>query len=207
LDPARRVRRCFVGHGAFGSITKKAWVPYFGVWGIPELWAWRLMPVVGVVDIAIGVLVLFAPVRAVFFWGLQTAALRPLAGEPAAAIAWILRGTAAMLLIGHGAFGFAMRKPEWTGYVGSLGIAAATGDGWLLTPLIGWFECVGVIVLAAPCRQCSSSPSPGRWARSSCARSLASPPGSASSERGAMPLCSPCWCFQPLRGWASLARA
>jgi hypothetical protein len=30
---------CFVGHGAFGIITKKAWVPYFAVWGISEPWA------------------------------------------------------------------------------------------------------------------------------------------------------------------------
>jgi hypothetical protein len=60
-------------------------VPYFGVWGIPEAWAWRIMPVVGAVDVAIGVLTLFQPVRAVLlymaFWGFQTACLRPLAGQ------------------------------------------------------------------------------------------------------------------------------
>ena len=27
---------CFIGHGAFGFITKAAWLPYFGVIGIPE---------------------------------------------------------------------------------------------------------------------------------------------------------------------------
>jgi uncharacterized membrane protein YphA (DoxX/SURF4 family) len=79
------VAACFIGHGAFGIITKAAWVPYFGVWGIPEPWAWRLMPIVGGVDISIGILTLIRPVRAVIlymlFWGLQTAALRPLAGE------------------------------------------------------------------------------------------------------------------------------
>jgi hypothetical protein len=189
---------CFVGHGAFGIITKKAWVPYFGVWGIPELWAWRLMPVVGAVDIAIGLLVLFVPLRAVLlymvFWGFQTACLRPLAGEPiweflerggnfgvplaflvllgagrsladwfsarpappltaerGTAIAWILRVTAAILLIGHGGFGLAMRKPEWADYFGVLGIGAAILEAWSLTPLVGWFECIlGLIVLAAP---------------------------------------------------------
>jgi hypothetical protein len=77
---------CFVGHGAFGIITKKAWVPYFAVWEIPELWAWRIMPVVGVMDISIGVLTLFRPLPAVLlwmvFWGFQTACLRPLSGEP-----------------------------------------------------------------------------------------------------------------------------
>lgn len=27
---------CFIGHGAFGIITKEGWVPYFGVVGIPD---------------------------------------------------------------------------------------------------------------------------------------------------------------------------
>ena len=76
----------FVGHGAFGVITKAAWVPYFGVVGIPERWAYRLMPVVGSVDIFLGFLVLLRPVRGALLymavWGLWTALLRPLAGEP-----------------------------------------------------------------------------------------------------------------------------
>jgi hypothetical protein len=75
----------FVGHGAFGVLTKQAWVPYFGLFGIPEAWAWELMPVVGSVDIALGTLVLVAPMRAALlymsFWGFFTALLRPLAGE------------------------------------------------------------------------------------------------------------------------------
>jgi hypothetical protein len=75
----------FVGHGAFGIITKAAWVPYFGVVGIPERWAYRLMPVIGSVDIFLGFLVLLKPVRVALLymtlWGLWTALLRPLAGE------------------------------------------------------------------------------------------------------------------------------
>src|SRR6266508_6623231 len=55
----------FIGHGAFGAITKAAWVPYFGVVGIPERWAYRLMPVVGSADIFLGLLVLLKPVRIV----------------------------------------------------------------------------------------------------------------------------------------------
>ena len=54
----------FVGHGAFGIITKAAWVPYFDLVGIPERWAYRLMPLVGSVDIFMGFLVLLKPVRA-----------------------------------------------------------------------------------------------------------------------------------------------
>jgi hypothetical protein len=75
----------FVGHGAFGVMTKAGWVPYFVVYGIPEAWAWTLMPLVGSVDIALGTLVLVAPIRAALLymavWGLFTASLRPSAGE------------------------------------------------------------------------------------------------------------------------------
>ncbi len=79
------VAACFIGHGVFGIITKAAWLPYFAIFGIPEAWAWRLMPMVGIVDITVGVFTLFQPIRAVLlymtFWGLQTACLRPLAGQ------------------------------------------------------------------------------------------------------------------------------
>jgi hypothetical protein len=75
----------FVGHGAFGVLTKTAWVPYFTLFGVPEAWAWHLMPVVGSVDITLGVLALVAPTRAALLymacWGLFTASLRPLVGE------------------------------------------------------------------------------------------------------------------------------
>lgn len=75
----------YIGHGAFGIITKAAWVPYFGVVGIPERWAWRLMPLIGSVDITLGLLVLIKPVRLALIymsvWGLWTALLRPLSGE------------------------------------------------------------------------------------------------------------------------------
>jgi hypothetical protein len=77
----------FIGHGAFGIITKAAWVPYFGVVGIPPELAWNLMPVIGSVDITLGLYVGFVrPARAVLLymacWGLLTATIRPLCGEP-----------------------------------------------------------------------------------------------------------------------------
>ena len=37
------VAACFIGHGAFGIITKAAWLPYFSIFEIPEAWAWRLV--------------------------------------------------------------------------------------------------------------------------------------------------------------------
>jgi hypothetical protein len=77
----------FVGHGAFGIITKAGWLPYFALVGVPEWLAWRLMPVVGAVDIMLGILTLVSPRRLVLLymatWGVWTAALRPLAGEGA----------------------------------------------------------------------------------------------------------------------------
>jgi hypothetical protein len=193
------VATCFIGHGAFGIITKAAWLPYFAIFGIPEAWAWRLMPVVGTVDITVGVLTLFQPVRAVVlymaFWGFQTACLRPLAGQGvwelleragnygvplaflillgggrslsdwfstrpmpaltgrrAVAIAWVLRATTALLLIGHGGFDFAMHK-DWSGYAAAIGIGPATLAPHPLRPFAGWFECaLGLLVLAWPGR-------------------------------------------------------
>ena len=193
------VAACFIGHGAFGIITKAAWLPFFAIFGIPEAWAWRLMPVVGTVDITVGVLTLFQPVRAVIlymtFWGFQTACLRPLAGQgvwelleragnygvPLAflvllgrgrslgdwfsarpmptltakrstAIAWILRTTTALLLIGHAGFDFAMHK-DWSEYAAVLGIGSVTLVGHPLRPWAGWLECaLGLLVFFRPTR-------------------------------------------------------
>ena len=79
------VAGCFIGHGAFGVITKAAWVPYFAVGHVSEPWAWRLMPWIGTMDISVGLLALVWPCRALFIWGavwgLWTALLRPLSGE------------------------------------------------------------------------------------------------------------------------------
>jgi hypothetical protein len=78
---------CFIGHGAFGIITKEAWVSYFAVFGMGRDTAFALMPIIGSVDIAAGVLVLLSPRPAgllyMTVWGLWTAVLRPLAGESA----------------------------------------------------------------------------------------------------------------------------
>lgn len=131
------VAACFIGHGAFGIITKAAWLPYFAVWGIPEVWAWRLMPVVGAVDIAVGVLTLVQPLRAVVLymslWGLQTACLRPLAGQGL----WELLERAgnygvpfALLLL----LGFGRSLPDWFSRrpAPPLTPERATAMGWTL---------------------------------------------------------------------------
>src|ERR1700742_3171637 len=77
---------CFIGHGAFGIITKPIWCNYFAVFGIGHDLAYRLMPLLGTVDILLGLSLLVYPLRAVagwlVGWGLITAFLRPLSGEP-----------------------------------------------------------------------------------------------------------------------------
>ena len=76
---------CFIGHGAYGFITKEAWVPYFGVAGINRTWAYRLMPWIGAMDVSLGLTMAVVPLRIVLLhlivWGTWTAALRPLSGD------------------------------------------------------------------------------------------------------------------------------
>ncbi len=80
------VAMCFIGHGAFGIITKPIWCNYFAVFGIDHNTAYQMMPVVGSIDILMGMIMLIYPIRAIpawlVLWGLMTASLRPLSGEP-----------------------------------------------------------------------------------------------------------------------------
>lgn len=77
---------CFIGHGVFGIIGKAIWCNYFSVFGIGQVTAYRLMPILGSSDILMGLLMLVYPVRAIVLWlviwGFITATLRPLSGEP-----------------------------------------------------------------------------------------------------------------------------
>ena len=77
---------CFIGHGSFGIITKPIWANYFGVFGIGYVESFKLMPIAGSMDILLGLIILFYPIRAAIMWlviwGFVTALLRPLSGEP-----------------------------------------------------------------------------------------------------------------------------
>jgi len=77
---------CFIGHGAFGIITKPIWCNYFAVAGIGKTAAYHLMPWVGSFDIFCGILMLIYPLRIVpiwlVIWGTATALMRPMSGEP-----------------------------------------------------------------------------------------------------------------------------
>ncbi len=80
------VAMCFIGHGAFGIVTKPIWCNYFAVFGIGKELAYKIMPLVGSVDILFGIIMLVYPMRALLvwlvIWGIVTASLRPLSGEP-----------------------------------------------------------------------------------------------------------------------------
>jgi hypothetical protein len=80
------VAMCFIGHGAFGIITKPIWANYFAVFGIGKAMAFKLMPVLGSVDVLLGLIMLVKPLRGIalwlVIWGVITASLRPLSGEP-----------------------------------------------------------------------------------------------------------------------------
>ncbi|MEY2453566.1 MAG: hypothetical protein QOD92_3140 [Acidimicrobiaceae bacterium] len=75
----------YIGHGAFGIIGKASWLPYFNLFGFSDSQAWTLMPIVGTMDITLGILILLWPTRLsmlhLAFWGVLTAMFRPLTGE------------------------------------------------------------------------------------------------------------------------------
>jgi nitric oxide reductase large subunit len=59
------VTMCFIGHGAFGIITKPIWCHYFAVFGIGHDTAYRLMPLLGSFDILMGIGMLIYPLRVI----------------------------------------------------------------------------------------------------------------------------------------------
>ena len=75
---------CFVGHGAWGIIGKEGWLTFFNVFYFPESLSRTFMSLIGVMDIAIGILTFYRPNKAVLLWAaiwtIFTAALRPSAG-------------------------------------------------------------------------------------------------------------------------------
>lgn len=192
----------FIGHGLAGLSRPAAWIPYFGLFGFSEGVAHdHLMYIVGGLDVVLGVLVLVRPMRAVllhmFFWGLLTAALRPLTDEsffelverganyglPLAffllarpgtwsprswferirpgplddrltrQLAWVMRASIALLLIGHGGLGIWAHKKEWFDFFDFFGIDQATVTSAHLSQFVGWFEVgLGLAVLLRPVR-------------------------------------------------------
>ena len=75
----------FLFHGAWGVVGKEAWIPFFGFAGISETSAVYLQRMIGVMDITLGLIVMFAPTRWamiwIIIWAVWTASLRPLTGS------------------------------------------------------------------------------------------------------------------------------
>ena len=76
----------FIGHGVFALQVKQSWIPYFTSFGISAETAAILLPLIGIMDIALAILILVRPIPVLLlwmvFWGFWTALLRPLAGDP-----------------------------------------------------------------------------------------------------------------------------
>ncbi len=74
----------FIGHGIWGLLAKKEWAAFFVPFGIPQTLAFKLMPLIGAIDIFLGIFVLFYVYKPflwwMLFWGVWTALLRPIAG-------------------------------------------------------------------------------------------------------------------------------
>lgn len=76
----------FIGHAVFALQAKEAWIKYFTAIGFSADAAVEIMPYIGVIDLFLGVLILFKPIRGLLLWmalwGLLTAIARPVGGDP-----------------------------------------------------------------------------------------------------------------------------
>ncbi|MEK7631056.1 MAG: hypothetical protein AAB417_03455 [Patescibacteria group bacterium] len=77
----------FIGHGVFALQGKKDWIAWFKVFGVADASvATQLLFLIGLMDIALGIVVLIRPIKPLLlwmvFWGFWTALLRPIVGQP-----------------------------------------------------------------------------------------------------------------------------
>jgi uncharacterized membrane protein YphA (DoxX/SURF4 family) len=77
----------FIGHGVFALQQKVGWLKYFEALGISADSAMTLMPLIGIMDLVLALLILVKPMRIAIlwmaFWGLWTALIRwPFGPDP-----------------------------------------------------------------------------------------------------------------------------
>lgn len=77
----------FLGHGMFGIQGKAQWSGWISqLTGVDSATATQLLFLIGILDLFVAFIVLVRPIRIVLlwavFWGLWTALLRPIVGEP-----------------------------------------------------------------------------------------------------------------------------
>lgn len=76
----------FIGHGVFALQVKEGWFKYFTALGLSSDFARAALPLIGVADVVSAFIILIKPIRIVLLWmalwGLWTAILRPIGGDP-----------------------------------------------------------------------------------------------------------------------------
>jgi uncharacterized membrane protein YphA (DoxX/SURF4 family) len=77
----------FIGHGVFALQQKTGWIKYFEALNFSPESAMTLMPIIGIMDILLAILILIRPMRIAVlwmaFWGLWTALIRwPIGPDP-----------------------------------------------------------------------------------------------------------------------------
>lgn len=77
----------FIGHGIFALQVKAGWFKYFEAVGISQAQAEIILPIIGVMDILVAIIILIRPVPIVLLWmaswGLLTAMIRwPIGPDP-----------------------------------------------------------------------------------------------------------------------------
>ncbi len=74
-----------MGHGMFAIFSNASWIPYLTTVGFSPEWAVRIMPVIGVIDLIVALVVLVKPLKPIIlyavFWAFITALIRPISGE------------------------------------------------------------------------------------------------------------------------------
>ena len=75
----------FIGHGMFAFYVNASWIRYLETVGFSPDLAMQVMPIIGIIDFIVGVVVLIKPFKIVvlyaFAWTLATALIRPLSEE------------------------------------------------------------------------------------------------------------------------------
>lgn len=76
----------FFGHGIFALQGKEVWLPYLTVFGISDMIAYKVMFLIGIIDVIVAVSILVKPLSPIIlwavFWAFSAALMRPVVGQP-----------------------------------------------------------------------------------------------------------------------------
>lgn len=75
----------FLGHGILAFQVKESWIKYLNTVGFSDDQALMIMPVIGIIDILVSIVILLKPIKPIviyaFIWTFLTALMRPISGE------------------------------------------------------------------------------------------------------------------------------